>query len=130
MSGSLVQGSRVDEYERNRKQPDLNTAAATDSPGDTATIDKTVRMASNLTMSIHHPALSRRTSDSAYYTVLLDILPVGSRCYKPKGPRKGACDLPETTRNIALECPFSALAQETVLRATLQAGYNPQRQHA
>ncbi len=85
-------------------------------------------MDNNITMSVHHPALSRRTSDSAY-AVLLDALPVGNRCYKPEGPRKGACDLcllldgrsiPETTRHIALKCPFSAFAQESVLRATLK----------
>ncbi len=85
-------------------------------------------MASSITMSVHHPAVSRRTSESAY-AVLLDVLAVGSRCYKPEGPRNGACDLcllldgrsiPETTRHIALECPFPAMAQETVLRATLQ----------
>ena len=76
-------------------------------------------MASNIKISVYQPALSRRTSDSAY-AVLLDAIPVGSRCYKPEGPRKGACDLcllldgrfiPNTTRHIALECPFSAFAQ-------------------
>jgi hypothetical protein len=85
-------------------------------------------MSLNITMPVHRPALSRRTSNSAY-AVLLDSLSVGSRCYTPEGSRKGACDLcllldsrsiSETTRHIALECPFSALAQETVLRATLQ----------
>jgi hypothetical protein len=68
-----------------------------------------------------------RISDSAH-VLLLDALCVGSLSYKPEEPRKGACGLCllldgrstlKTTRHIALECPFSALAQETVLlRAT------------
>jgi hypothetical protein len=84
-------------------------------------------MVNNITISVHQPALSMRTSDSAY-AVLLDALCVGSQCYKPKRPQKGVCNLcllldglsiPETTRQIVLECPFSALAQGTALRATL-----------
>ncbi len=78
-----LKGPRLDEYESNRNHPDLNTTAATNPPGDTATIDKTLRMASNIKMSVHHPALSRRTSDSAY-AVLVNALPVGSRCYQPE----------------------------------------------
>ncbi len=123
-----LKGQRLNEYESNRNQPDLNTTATTNPHGDTATIDKTLRIASSITVSVHHPALSRRTSDSAY-AVLLDALHVGSRCYKPEGLRKGACDLclllddcfiPETMRHIAIECPFSALAKKNVLWATLQ----------
>ena len=87
-------------------------------------------MANNITMSVHHPALSRRTSESAY-SVLVDALPAGSWCYTTEGPRKGmrVCDLcllldghstPETTRDIALKRPFFVLTDETVLRATLQ----------
>ncbi len=60
-----LKGPRLDEYESSRDQPDLNTTAATFSPGDTAIIDKTLRMASNITKSVHHPALSRRRSDFA-----------------------------------------------------------------
>ena len=39
---------------------------------------------------------------------------------RPLPPARPGRSIPETTLHIALECPFSALAQETVLRATLQ----------
>ena len=80
-----------------------------------------------ITNSPQDRSLSTFTADCAY-TVLADALPVASRCRKP-GRRQGVCDLclllenqriTETTRHIAIECPFSALAHEAVLRAALQ----------
>ncbi len=60
-----LKGPCLDEYESNQNQPDLNATAAFNPSGDTATIDKIMRMVSNIIMSVHHPALFRRTSDSA-----------------------------------------------------------------
>lgn len=80
--------------------------------------------------SIQDNALSRRTSDVAY-GVLADALPVGKkvgRCCKNK-ETQGICSLcwwmksertPETTRHVAIGCPFSKLAQDAVLRAMAQ----------
>ena len=59
--------------------------------------------------------------------MLTDALPVGPRrCKKPR--RQGLCDLCgllggvraiETTRHLALECPYTTLTLEAVLRAVL-----------
>ena len=77
--------------------------------------------------SFHDRSLSRPTSDTAY-SVLTDALPVGPRrCKKPR--RRGLCDLCgllggvraiETTRHLALECPYTTLTLEAVLRAVLE----------
>ena len=78
--------------------------------------------------SFHDRSLSRPTSDTAY-SVLTDALPVGPRrCKKPR--RQGLCDLCgllggvraiETTRHLALECPYTTLTLEAVLRAVLES---------
>ena len=61
--------------------------------------------------------------------MLTDALPVGPRrCKKPR--RQGLCDLCgllggvraiETTRHLALECPYTTLTLEAVLRAVLES---------
>ena len=61
--------------------------------------------------------------------MLTDALPVGPRrCKKPR--RRGLCDLCgllsgvraiETTRHLALECPYTTLTLEAVLRAVLES---------
>ena len=78
--------------------------------------------------SIQDSSLSRMTSDCSY-SVLTDALPLGKgRCQKKI--RRGECDLcwimlgkkeVETTRHLGSNCPFSALAQEAVLRAAFDA---------
>lgn len=82
------------------------------------------RVSSRMFDSIQDASLSRKTSDCSY-SVLADALPIGNgRCQKEV--RTGLCDLcwimlgkkeVETTRHLASGCPFSALAQEAVLRA-------------
>ena len=86
------------------------------------------KIARSIFRSIHDRSLSRPTSDTAY-SVLTDALPVGPRrCKKPR--RRGLCDLCgllggvraiETTRHLALECPYTTLTLEAVLRAVLES---------
>ena len=92
--------------------------------GENAASDER-KIARSIFRSIHDRSLSRPTSDTAY-SVLTDALPVGPRrCKKPR--RRGLCDLCgllggvraiETTRHLALECPYTTL--------TLEAGYSAQ----
>ena len=77
--------------------------------------------------SIHDCSLTRPTSDTAY-SILADALPLGPhRCRKQR--RRGICDLCyllrgetviETTRHLALECPYTGLVHEAVLRTVLE----------
>ena len=81
--------------------------------GESAASDER-KIARSIFRSIHDRSLSRPTSDTAY-SVLTDALPVGPRrCKKPR--RRGLCDLCgllggmraiETTRHLALECPYT-----------------------
>ena len=98
-----------------------------DGNGESAASDER-RIARSIFRSIHDRSLSRPTSDTAY-SVLTDALPVGPRrCKKPR--RQGLCDLCgllggvraiETTRHLALECPYTTLTLEAVLRAVLES---------
>ena len=74
--------------------------------------------------NLQHDDVPRSTADEVY-SALADALPVGSRCQK-QGAGKGLCDLcrvlggeraTETTRHVVLECPFSALVHDAILRA-------------
>ena len=126
---SWVARSEIDEgtlaaYER-------AAAAATRDMGENGLDDRgeerneeEAQMAYRMFASIQDAALSRTMSDCSY-SVLTDALPLGrGRCQKQV--RRGECDLcwimlgkrePETTRHLASGCPFSAMAQEAVLRA-------------
>ena len=85
--------------------------------GENAASDER-KIARSIFRSIHDRSLSRPTSDTAY-SVLTDALPVGPRrCKKPH--RRGLCGLLsgvraiETTRHLALECPYTTLTLEAV----------------
>ena len=98
-----------------------------DRNGESAAPDER-KMARSIFRSIHDRSLSRPTSDTAY-SVLTDALPIGPRRCK-KLRRQGLCDLCgllngvraiETTRHLALECPYTTLTLEAVLRAVLES---------
>ena len=85
------------------------------------------RIARSIFGSIHDCNLPRPTSDTAY-SILADALPLGPhRCRKQR--RRGICDLCyllrgetviETTRHLALECPYTGLVHEAALRTVLE----------
>ena len=125
-TGANARGESTSEEVATEHENQHNTARQRQNSTAEQTVEK-YAMIIKITNSLQDRSLSTFTADCAY-TVLADALPVASCCRKP-GRRQGVCDLclllenqriTETTRHIAIECPFSALAHEAVLRAALQ----------
>ena len=102
--------------------------------GDEAVSSAERRMMFNIFSGLQHTDVPRATADEVY-SVLADALPIASRCQKA-GATRGICDLcfelrgereVETTRHLALECPYSALVLDTVLKAALGVSVEDER---